>query len=84
MDPEARGDVEAAASIGDAGEGRRLLAANYAALGMTAESRVEARNVLKLYPRFSIANWTQRPPYKDQRVLERYMDGLRQAGLPEG
>ncbi len=68
----------------DPNEGRRLLAANYAALGMTAEARAEARNVLQLHPQFSVANWAQRLPYKDRQVLERYMDGLRRAGLPEG
>ncbi len=69
--------------MSDPSEGRRLLAANYAHLGMMAEAKVQAEEVLKLHPQFSIANWSKRPPYKNREILEHYMDGLRQAGLPE-
>jgi tetratricopeptide (TPR) repeat protein len=64
-------------------EGRRLLAANYAHLGRLDEARAEAREVLRLHPGFTIADWAQRPPYKHREPLERYIEGMRRAGLPE-
>jgi tetratricopeptide (TPR) repeat protein len=64
-------------------EGRRLLAANYAQLGRLEEAKAEAREVLKLHPGFTIRHWAQRPPYKHREPLERYIEGLRRAGLPE-
>ena len=63
-------------------EGRRLMAANYAHLGMMAEARTQAQEVLRLHPGFRIEHWSDRPPYKDQAVFGRYIDGLRKAGLP--
>ena len=67
----------------DPSEGRRLLAANLAHLGMLDEARAHAREVLRLHPAFTLAQWRHRPPYRDERILERYVDGLRKAGLPD-
>ena len=67
----------------DPSEGRRLLAANLAHLGMLDEARAHAREVLKLHPAFTLAQWRHRPPYRDETILERYVDGLRKAGLPD-
>ena len=67
----------------DPSEGRRLLAANYAHLGMLNEAKTQAAQVLRLHPQFTISSWAQRPPYKDRDILEHYMNGLRKAGLPE-
>ena len=63
-------------------EGRRLLAANYAHLGMMREARTQADEVMRLHPSFRIERWKDRPPYKDRAVLDRYIQGLRLAGLP--
>ena len=65
------------------GEGRRLLAANYAHLGMMQEAQIQAAKVLRLHPGFTIGTWRHRPPYRDSAILERYVEGLRMAGLPE-
>jgi TolB-like protein/class 3 adenylate cyclase len=67
----------------DPSEGRRLLAVNYAHLGMMEEAHAAAREVLRLHPGFTISEWRERPPYRDKLVLERYVEGLRKAGLPE-
>jgi TolB-like protein len=64
-------------------EGRRLLAANFALLGMMDEARAQAREVMRLHPEFTISRWRDRPPYRDVAILERYIDGLRKAGLPD-
>ena len=64
-------------------EGSRLLAANYAHLGRMEEARSAAREVLFFHPGFSIRLWQHRPPYRNASVLERYVDGLKKAGLPD-
>lgn len=67
----------------DPSEGRRLQAIGYAHLGMMKEARTAAREVMRLHPGFSISQWIQRPPFRQGPVLERYVEGLRAAGLPE-
>lgn len=64
-------------------EGRRLLAASYAHLGRLNEAREQAREILRLYPNFTISHWRLRPPHSDNAILERLVDGLRKAGLPK-
>jgi len=66
----------------DPSEGQRMLAANYAHLGMMDEARAAAREVMRLHPGFSIREWGERPPYRDKVPLERFIEGLRKAGLP--
>ena len=67
----------------DPSEGQRLLAIDYCASGMMREAQAAAREVIRLHPQFTIAQWRERPPYRDPLVLERYVEGLRKAGLPE-
>lgn len=67
----------------DPSEGQRLLAANYAHLGMMNEARQAVREVLRLQPHFSIRQWGERVPHRDRVALERFVEGLRKAGLPD-
>ena len=67
----------------DPSQGRRLQAIAYAHLGLTKEAETAAREVVRLSPGFTIGEWSQRPPFRQGPVLERYKDGLRKAGLPE-
>ena len=61
----------------------RFLAAIYSELGQMEEAQAVVRDVLRLRPRASLEVWRQRYPYKDQAALERFIEGLRGAGLPE-
>jgi tetratricopeptide (TPR) repeat protein len=64
-------------------EGRRLLAANFAHLGRLDEARVQAQEILRLHPGFTVSAWAQRPPYKNRDTLSHFVEGLRRAGLPD-
>jgi TolB-like protein/Tfp pilus assembly protein PilF len=65
------------------GQARRLLAAVYAHLGCLDKARSEAEEFLKANPGFSIGEWARTEPYTDPNELQRYVSGLRKAGLPE-
>jgi TolB-like protein/class 3 adenylate cyclase len=67
----------------DPSEGQRMLAANFAHLGMMPEAEAAAREVLRLHPGFKVSIWRERPPYRDKSILDRYVEGLRKAGLPD-
>jgi adenylate cyclase len=48
---------------------------------VTEEARFEAREILKINPRFDLEQYTKRLPYKDREVNERLLTDLRKAGL---
>jgi tetratricopeptide (TPR) repeat protein len=57
------------------------LAAVYSELDKEAEARVEAAEVLRTNPQFSLEIHRQRVPIKDPAMLERNIAALRKAGL---
>jgi tetratricopeptide (TPR) repeat protein len=65
----------------DKSEGHRLLAASYAHLGKLEEAKYHAQCVMAAHPNFSIEHWRNVPPDKNPEPLERFIDGLRKAGL---
>jgi TolB-like protein len=67
----------------DPAQGRRLQTVAYVHLGLMNEARAAAREVMRLQPGFKISQWIQRPPFRQGPVLDRYVEGLRKAGLPE-
>ena len=64
-------------------QGWRLLTANFVHLGLMDEAREQARQILRLHPEFTISRWRHRPPYRDEAFVERFVDALRKAGLPD-
>ena len=63
-----------------------LLAAAFARLGRLPEARSEARAGLSLNPAFTISRFRASAPSEPFAVAEqeRYVEGLRKAGVPEG
>ena len=59
------------------------LAATYVGLGRIDEARVHVAELLKIKPGFSLDEARKTILFKDQAHLERALDALRQAGLPE-
>ena len=76
---DALGALQKMTSLGQA---LRLLSAVYAHLGRLDESRAAAADFMSSNPHFSIMEWAKTEPYNDSVELQKYVDGLRKAGLP--
>jgi TolB-like protein/Tfp pilus assembly protein PilF len=61
----------------------RALAATYAQLGRLEEAKMALREDLRLAPNASVSRVKAEATYADPSFAERYLDGLRKAGLPE-
>jgi len=59
------------------------LTAAYSWANRLEEARAQATEVLKINPEFSVKQREKTLPYKNQADLQRWLDGLRKAGLPE-
>jgi len=57
------------------------LAATYSMMGREQEARAEAAEALKLNPKFSVDSYAKRLTFKDQSVINNFVDALRKAGL---
>ena len=64
-------------------DGHLALAATYGLLGRIDDAEWEAEELLTLQPGFTLADNLRRTPYKNPADLERWIEGLRKAGLPE-
>ena len=60
---------------------RRVLAVVYAELGREKEARAEVAEILRISPDASLERWRERLPYKNQADLDRFIAGLRKAGM---
>jgi adenylate cyclase len=59
------------------------LAAACILIGHEEEARAAAAELLKINPKFSLEQWAKALPYKDQSQVERTIESLRKAGLPD-
>jgi adenylate cyclase len=59
------------------------LAITYVKLGREEEARAEAKEVIRIHPKFSIAQYTKGEHIKDLPGMDEYIENLRKAGLPE-
>ena len=60
-----------------------ILAVAYSLAGRQEEARIAAKEVLRLNPKFSVAFWRKRIPYKNQADTDRVIGAMLNAGLPE-
>jgi tetratricopeptide (TPR) repeat protein len=60
-----------------------FLAVAYSLHGREEEARVEAAEVLRINPKFSVEYWAKTMPFRNQADLELVIGALRKAGLPE-
>jgi adenylate cyclase len=60
-----------------------VLTSSLSLAGRDEEARRAAREVLRINPKFSVAQWQKRSPHKNRAVAKRYCDALRKAGLSE-
>ena len=65
----------------DQSQSHRLFAAAFALKGETGEAKIHAAEILRLQPGFSIEAWRQIPPDRNPEPLDRFIEGLRLAGL---
>ena len=64
---------------------RRHLAGLYEEVGLDAEAKAQTAEVLRIFPGASIEDSRQRCLYIHKpALLERFFDGLRKSGMPEG
>jgi adenylate cyclase len=61
--------------------GHRLMAAIYGQLGRIEEAQAALKELLLLMPGMTIEDVRKQVPFKDPVHMERYLDGLRKAGL---
>jgi TolB-like protein/Flp pilus assembly protein TadD len=61
--------------------GHRLMAAIYGQLGRIAEAQAALKELLLLMPGMTMDDVRKQVPFKDPSHMERYLDGLRKAGL---
>jgi len=59
------------------------LAATYSLSGQEDEAQAEAKQVLRVQPKFSVERFAKKLPFKDRSETERLIEALRKAGLPE-
>jgi adenylate cyclase len=60
-----------------------FLAACYSSLGRDAEATAEAKEVLRINPKFNVESHAKLLPYKNKADIERELSALRKAGLPD-
>ena len=67
----------------DTDTSRVLLAASYGQMGLVDEAREAWREVVRVNPAYSLEHRRKVLPYKNPEDFERFVEGLRKAGLPE-
>jgi adenylate cyclase len=60
-----------------------LLATAYSLADRQEEAHIEAEEVRRLHPKFSIAFWEKTIPFKNQADKEFVISAMRKAGIPE-
>ena len=59
------------------------LVASYSSVNRTEEAHKAVEEVLRINPTFSLEYYAKTLPYKNQETTDKYVEALREAGLPE-
>jgi adenylate cyclase len=62
---------------------RVILCSIYSLAGQVDKARAQADEIMKLNPKFSVTRFAMTDPQKNQVLKKRYIDALREAGLPD-
>jgi TolB-like protein/Tfp pilus assembly protein PilF len=62
---------------------RAFLTACYSSLGRQMEAAAEAEEIIRINPKFNLDSYVKTLHYKEKSDVDRYIDELRKAGLPE-
>jgi adenylate cyclase len=60
-----------------------VLAIAFAELEREQEAHTAVENLLRIDPNYSLRTFSECQPFRDAEVLDRHIEGLREAGLPE-
>jgi len=60
-----------------------VLAIAFAESERELEARTAIENLLRIDPSYSLRTFSECQPFRDAKVLNRHIEGLRKAGLPE-
>ena len=60
-----------------------VLAVAHSELGQAEQARKAAENILRIEPKFTVGTFARSQPFRDRELLDRQLDGLRAAGIPE-
>ena len=55
----------------------------YIMMGRDEEARAEAAEVLRINPKFSVEWFAKTTLFKERSVVDKYIDAMRKAGLPD-
>jgi adenylate cyclase len=73
--------IQTLSRMRDLSQAYRLLTASHALLGNVTEAKRYAAQVLATQPGFSLEHWRNIPPDRNAEPRERFLEGLRKAGL---
>jgi len=59
------------------------LAASYSPINRTEDASKAVEEILRIQPNFSLEYLANRQPYINQEKLDKFINALRRAGLPE-
>jgi TolB-like protein/class 3 adenylate cyclase len=62
---------------------RRTLAASLAQLGRVDDARREGQLFMMSNPYFTIRQWADSQPFRDEEIRQHFVDGYRKVGLPD-
>jgi adenylate cyclase len=62
---------------------RVILCSIYSLAGRMDKASAQAKEIMRLNPKFSVERFASTDPQKNQAVKKQYIDALRKAGLPE-